>query len=87
MGLLLELLRPYEIRYIDLLPNSSTRSTICNGLLNTISKILAIKEIPHDVFEQINVGYRRTSFMKVYWNGTRIRYINGLIIKINNQLF
>ncbi|WP_161486393.1 Mut7-C RNAse domain-containing protein [Candidatus Nitrosocosmicus hydrocola] len=63
------MLRCCEINYIDWFPNSCSRCTICNELLNTKIKILVIREIPHNVFEHIDVVYRCTSRMKVDWNG------------------
>lgn len=86
-GILIELLRFFEIRHIDSLPNPYTRCTICNGMLNTTNKILVRKELPHNVLNKIDVAYRCTNCMKVYWNGTHISHINAIIVEINTHLY
>ena len=59
VGILIELLRFFEIRHIDLLPNPYARCTICNGMLNTTNKILMSKELPNNVFNKIDVAYNQ----------------------------
>ena len=87
VGILIELLRFFDIRHIDLLPNPYARCSLCNGILKSINKIFVNEELPHNVFQQIEVAYRCTSCMKVYWNGTHIRHINSMIIEINTHLY
>jgi uncharacterized protein len=85
-GILVELLKSCQIRQIDILPNSFTRCTVCNGLLISVNKISVIKEIPTNIFERIDIAYRCSNCMKVYWSGTHIKIINNIIKEINCHL-
>ena len=85
-GILVELLKSCQIRQINLLPNMFTRCMICNGSLNSVDKMTVTKDIPYNVFERIDIAYKCTNCMKVYWNGTHISHINNLIKEINSHL-
>ena len=84
--ILIDILTACKIRFINLLPNPLTRCTICNGLLITLNKNLAIEYIPRKVFEYIKCVYRCTHCKKIYWDGTHIKHVNELIKEINEQI-
>ncbi len=86
LRILVEILNQCNISHVNILPNPFTRCTLCNGLLITIKKILAIDSIPWKVFERIDIVYRCTKCSKVYWNGTHIRQINEQVQEINKHL-
>lgn len=84
--ILAELLKSCQISQIDMLPNSFTRCLICNGSIYSVNKISVINEIPTNVSERMDIFYRCTNCMKVYWNGTHISHINNQIKEINYHL-
>jgi uncharacterized protein with PIN domain len=55
-------------------------------LLISVNKISVIKEIPTNIFERIDIAYRCSNCMKVYWSGTHIKIINNIIKEINCHL-
>lgn len=85
-GILVELLESCQIRQVDLLPNCFARCVTCNGSLISVNKTSAIKEIPYNVIKHIDIAYRCSICMKVYWNGTHTSRVNNLINEINCHL-
>ncbi len=61
--------------------------TCCNGLLHTIIDKKFIKnQVPDRLFRSKNIFYKCADCNKVYWMGSHMEHISGLIREINTKL-
>ncbi len=78
--------RKCGIHHINLVPNTNTRCTMCNGTLLLVDKSSLFNFIPEKVYNTATIFYKCSNCLKIYWNGTHIKNINTLIDNINKSL-
>ncbi len=85
---LIIIMKESDIRHIFLVPNEYTRCTICNGLLDIITKSSSMKiyALPKNVLESNETFFNCVNCKKLYWNGTHVKEINKLIHEINKKI-
>ena len=85
---LIAIMKEYDIDYIFPITNKHTRCTLCNGVLETVTKSSSsvLYNVPKKVLENVNSFYKCVSCQRIYWNGTHIKEINKLVDKINKNI-
>ena len=81
-------MKEYGIKYIFPITNKYTRCTLCNGVLETITKssTSVIYNVPKKVLENIDTYFKCINCQRIYWNGTHIKEINKLVDEINKKI-
>jgi uncharacterized protein len=86
---LIAIMKECDINYIFPITNKHTRCTLCNGVLETVTKSLSssvLYNVPKKVLENVNSFYKCVSCQRIYWDGTHINEINKLVDKINKNI-
>lgn len=64
----------------------NARCSVCNGRLDTISKDVIKKQLPHGVLKQNNAFWICSKCKKIYWEGTHIKNLQEFTMKLNERL-
>jgi uncharacterized protein len=85
---LVAIMKESDVNYISPITNKHTRCTLCNGVLETVTKSSpsVLDNVPKKVLENIDTFYKCTSCQNIYWNGTHIKEINKLVDEINKNI-
>lgn len=85
---LITIMKEYNIKYIFPITNKYTRCTLCNEVLEIVTKssTSVIYNVPKKVLENIDTYFKCVKCQRIYWNGTHIKEINKLVDEINKKI-